>query len=368
MSRSSPPAPSGPAQDTEVQSSEVPSRRLVARRRVLGALGVAVSAVLVALALRGLDLAEVGAALRRARLLPWLPLGVGCYLVGHLVRGVRCRRLAHRWPLSSLTAANVVVLGYAGNNLLPARLGELVRIGVLARKTGMPVAEAATITVAERVLDGLAIVLLFAIAVLWLDLDGWIARLAWVAAAVFLGALAGLLAIALAPLGVERAMLAVIRPLGPRLGGMVARLYRTASAGVACFRSARMVAELAALTFVVWLLEAGMYWLVLPAVGERASWPLAFAAMGLTNLGILVPSSPGFVGSFHWFCIEALRAGGVAAPVAAAYAVIVHLGFFAPVTVWGAATLSVWGLGLGRTVAWGEQGEQGARAERSGGR
>jgi glycosyltransferase 2 family protein len=329
------------------------------RRRLLGALGVAVSGALVALAVRELDLAEVGAALRSARWLPWLPLGMACYAAGHLVRGWRCRRLAHRWPLPWWTAANVVVLGYAGNNLLPARLGELVRIGVLARKTGMPVAEAATITVAERVLDGLAIVLLFALAVRWLELEGWIAHLAWLAAAVFLGALAVLLAIALAPARVESVVLLAARPLGPRLGGVVARLYRTASIGVSCFRSSRGFAELVALTLVVWLLEAGMFWLVLPAVGEGWSWPLAFAAMGLTNLGILVPSSPGFVGSFHWFCMAALQAGGVSASVAAVYAVIVHLGFFVTATVWGLGTLAAWGLVLRRTVAWGEQAASG---------
>jgi len=199
---------------------------------------------------------------------------------------------------------------------------------------------------------------LFALAVFRLDLGGWIARLAWVAAAAFLAALVVLLSIALAPARVERLMLLTVRPLGPRLGGVVARLYRTASAGVSCFRSSRGVAELVLLTILVWLLEAGMFWLALPAVGERTSWLLAFAAMGLTNLGILVPSSPGFVGSFHWFCMEALRAGGVAVPVAAAYAVIVHLGFFVTATVWGLATLAAWGLGLGRSIRWVEHAEE----------
>jgi len=71
----------------------------------------------------------------------------------------------------------------------------------------------------------------------------------------------------------------------------------------------------------------------------------------VTNLGLLVPSSPGFIGPFHYFCSQALVAKGVDAPTALAYATVVHMAFFVPVTIWGAAAMLWYGVEVGATAA-----------------
>ena len=83
------------------------------------------------------------------------------YLSGHLLRGVRCRLLLPRAGLGFATAANVVITGYAVNNLLPARAGELARAALISQRSGLPFTESLTVTLVERLLDGLAIVGLF---------------------------------------------------------------------------------------------------------------------------------------------------------------------------------------------------------------
>jgi hypothetical protein len=77
----------------------------------------------------------------------------------------------------------------------------------------------------------------------------------------------------------------------------------------------------------------------------------AVVAMSVTNLGILVPSSPGFVGSFHFFCSQALVSQGVPEATAMGYAVVVHLAFFVPVTLWGAGAMLWYGIQVGATAA-----------------
>jgi hypothetical protein len=80
--------------------------------------------------------------------------------------------------------------------------------------------------------------------------------------------------------------------------------------------------------------------------------------MSVTNLGILVPSSPGFVGSFHYFCAKAMASQGVPAATALGYALLVHLTFYVPVTLWGAGAILWYGIQVGATAAM-------ARAARS---
>ena len=89
-------------------------------RLVLGLVGLAGSAVFVALAFRRLDFASVLSTWKTAHLFPWLPFMVASYLLGHVVRGQRLRVLVRRETFLPLpTASNIVVVGYASNNVFP---------------------------------------------------------------------------------------------------------------------------------------------------------------------------------------------------------------------------------------------------------
>jgi uncharacterized membrane protein YbhN (UPF0104 family) len=99
-------------------------------------LGGAVSLVCLWLAFRGLALAEVGRALAGARF--WL-LALALCFAGVGVRAVRWRRLL--LPVAAVRSSRlfpIVVIGYMANDVLPARLGEVVRCSVLRRREGVP--------------------------------------------------------------------------------------------------------------------------------------------------------------------------------------------------------------------------------------
>jgi glycosyltransferase 2 family protein len=305
------------------------------QRTTIVLLGAAASVVFMALALRRLDASALYASLRGRQAFPWIPLAVGSYLVGHVVRGFRCRLLvAREAALPLYTAANVVVVGYAANNVFPARLGELIRAGMLTERTGIPVAQSLTITLIERVLDGLAILTLLVVCLLSAEgaAPDFATHVVEVAAIVFGSALLGLLLAMHAP----GLVVTIASRVGSRLPhGWHDRLVRLASnvtnAGT-CLRDARGAAWLALSSLVIWVLEAGMFLAVLRAFSLPASPMLAGIAMSVTNLGLLVPSSPGFIGPFHYFCSRALMAYGIEQTPAVAYATAVHLTFFVPVT------------------------------------
>lgn len=321
-------------------------------RRWVTVLGAAVSALFLWVALRHLDLGSVRETWRAAKPLPWVPLAMLAYVVGHFVRGARLKYLVRREAgLQITTATNVVVVGYASNNVLPARLGELVRAGMLAERTGIPLTQALTVTFIERLVDGVAILFLLVGSSWATHTAGWIADLARVGALVFGLALAGLALAVLFPTALSSLASRLSQPLGSRAHDAAVGLVTSVVNGAASLRRPSDALVIGALSVVIWLCESAMFVAILPALGLPLAFGTAVIAMSVTNLGILVPSTPGFVGPFHFFCSQALQAQGVGAEVSLAYAVLVHIAFYAPATLWGAGAMLWYGVEVGATAA-----------------
>lgn len=322
------------------------------QRLALGLVGLVGSAVFVYLAARRLDLGAARETWRAARPLPWLVFGVLCYVAGHLVRGQRLRVLIRREAtLPWLTATNIIVIGYASNNVFPARLGELVRAGVLVERTGMPFGEALTITFIERLLDGIAILMLLVASTAFAVHAQWIDDLARVGGLVFGVALAVVLVGVIFPNLLLGLASRVTAPLGAKWRDRALRITTHVINGGACLRRPRTALSVSLLSILVWVLEASMFVSILPAFGIPLRFPTGALAMSVTNLGILVPSTPGYVGPFHYFCSQTLQSQGVAEATALGFAVLVHLAFYIPITAWGAAAILRYGIEVGATVA-----------------
>lgn len=322
------------------------------RRSLALILGLVSSAVFVALAARHLELAKVRSALASAALWPWVPLASVVYLSGHWVRGMRTRLLVSRDArLTVPSATNVVVLGYAVNNVLPARLGELARAGMLSRLTGLPFMQSASVTLLERILDGLSLLFLLVLGSSMSAAVPWRDQILRVGATVF-GLASVFVALAIAkPAFLVSITGTLTRPFGNRLHGVAVRVAEQLCAGVAYLRNARALLATVGLSLTVWSIEAAMFLTVLPAFGLPADPRLAIAATAVTNLGNIAPSTPGYVGPFHFFCMSSLVAAGVNESVAFSYAVVVHLSFYVPITLWGVGIAFAYGVSFSEVVS-----------------
>lgn len=309
--------------------------------------GLAVSAIFVYLAMRGLDLASLKDAFTNVQLLPWLPVGVASYLLSHLFRGIRCRMLVRNHALLSIgTATNIVVSGYGANNVLPARLGELVRAGMLAERAKMPMAQSLGVTFIERVLDGLVMLLFLVVATMTVEVAGWMRDLVIVALTVFGLATIVMIVGVLWPKLVIELTRKLTGPLGPKLQAKLVSLATHLTDAGACLRDPKDALSLGVLSIMVWAFEAGMYVAILPIFGIPMTVQYAVITMCVTGFGILLPSSPGAIGPYHYFASQVMMVHGIAAPTALAYATFVHLSWFIPITIWGAAVLLWYGVKL----------------------
>lgn len=309
------------------------------RRRLQVVLGLVLSALFLWLAFRGVDFGALGQALAMARYELVLP-ALALYFSGVWLRSLRWRAVL--WPIKPVPAHRlfpVVVMGYMANNVLPARLGEVVRAYVLGRREDVSRLSTLATIVVERVLDGLVMLAFMGLVVLILPLTAAMWRLLTAAAALFVIAAAILLSLAVAPAGSQRWARAALRPLPPRAQDVLLPLMVQVLDGLAGLRGAGGVLRALALSFAAWTVEALMYYVLMFAfdIPTSAPAPAALAALttAVANLGTLIPSSPGYVGVYHYLAKEVLMQFGVPPEPALGYVLVLHAALVVPVTLLG---------------------------------
>ena len=334
------------------------SGRIAPMKRWQFLLGVSISILLMYLALRGLHLGDVGAALREARYW-WLIPGVAVYFIGVWARAWRWHYLLR--PVKGIptkTMFPIVAIGYMGNNIYPARAGEILRAVVLKRREDVPVSASLATIIVERVYDGvvmLAFVFLNLPELARLTVDsgfvGDIQTLALWGAAAFIGVLVIFLLAAMFPKRSEDLTRWFVQRLVPEhfrenVLGIALRFL----GGLESLRSPREALMVFLTSVVIWLLETGKYWFVMHAFDFQVSFFALMLMNGIVNLATTIPSAPGYVGTFDAPGIAVLKAYGVDGAVAASYTLVLHVALWLPITLLGAYYLAKEGIKWGDDV------------------
>lgn len=326
-------------------------------------LGIAISVAAIAWAAQGVEWGEVGPALARADRGLLVLIFILSPVLNISVRAVRWQvflRPAARVTLAGATSATAI--GLMANNVLPARIGEFVRAYALGRREGIPVTTAFGGLFLERLFDGLAVVgILYAVT--WVhEFPAWVATTVRVAFYLFLGALALLFGLVARPGATVRLARGIAgRLTGGRLEEAVERFLATLLDGFRLLRNPLLVLLSFLLALVQWSLLTGLYWLGLVAFGivDGVGWTGAFFVNSVATLGVAVPSSPGFVGTFEAFIVKALEVFGIGRTAAFTYAAGFHAVSFIPTTLVG------FGYFLRAGLSWGEleRSEESVEAE-----
>lgn len=279
----------------------------------------------------------------------WATLAAVLYLFGQWLRGIRCAWILRPYRrISSWEGTQLVWIGYAANNLLPARLGELVRSYVLSRREQLSYGISLSTLLIERILDGLAIVGILWVAGGFVSRQPWIDEIGWVAGAIFMAALLVVLVARIWTTFFQKTLSWMVQflPQGP--GKTIEGFGHRLLDGTSCLGWDRYLPGILGMSVMIWLVEGSMFAVMLVAFGWPLSWLAAYLAMSITNLGVLVPSSPGHLGTFHAFCAKVLLLVGVVSSKsdALSYAAAVHLLQLVPVTILGLWALHHYGFNL----------------------
>lgn len=320
--------------------------------------GIGISIAFVWLLLRGVDAKEGTSLMTVMSHIDWrfAALAAAIYLFGHYLRGIRNAWILHPYHrLSFWNATQIVWIGYAANNVLPARLGEFFRAYVLTHREKVPYGISLSTLLVERILDGLAIVGLLFVAASYAPHHPFIEKLAWVAGAIFAGAMAVVLLARLWS-GLFRALMAMVcQWLPAAIGGKIEGFGQRLLEGMACLQWDKRLPGILVMSVLIWIVEGGMFLVMLKAFSLPMTLLAAYLAMTITNLGVLVPSTPSNMGTFHYFCTKGLLLSGAitASTTGLGYAIALHALQVIPVTLLGLWALYSYGFNL--SVMWREE-------------
>lgn len=329
-------------------------------------IGLAISLVFLAFFLYGANFEEIKRAFKDANYFI-AALSLPVYFLGIWVRTIRWQYLLR--PVARPSTARlypVVIVGLMANNIIPARVGELVRAYVLGERERVSKASALGTIAVDRLFDGLTLIpmlLLFApfvggedkFELGWINVSVGFEGLAVIMAVLFGIALAVLFVLAFS--GRWRARIdGLIHRLTPaRLRPSVEGIAHAFFKGLDSLRSpADMVAALL-LSAVSWVLEATMYYIVGLAFDIHAGFQVYLVITAAANLAIAVLASQGGIGPFEFVAKQTLIAaafGGASATpeqgdLATAYAIGLHALLLLPVIALGLYFLGTMGLSLG---------------------
>lgn len=324
-------------------------------------LGVLISAVLLYFTLRTLKFGEFWLVVKNAQF-GWLIPGVVVYFLGVWVRTWRWHYLLR--PLKKISTASmfpVVTIGYFGNNILPARAGEVLRAFVLRKREGVPVSASLATIIVERIFDGVVMlgfvfINLPELARLTGDAGFFgsinIRDLALIGTVLFVGALMVFLLAAMFPQVTERLVVRAIGRFVPQAArSKTLEVTQRFLSGLASLRSPQEVLMIFFTTAIIWLLETGKYWFVMHAFPFEVSFFTLMLMNGVVNLATTLPSAPGYVGTFDAPGIAILMAYGVDQAVAAGYTLVLHLALWLPITLVGAVYFLREGLKWGQNYS-----------------
>jgi glycosyltransferase 2 family protein len=279
--------------------------------RVAMAAGVLLAIVLLYLAFRGVDWDEMLATLRQGSPGTLLLAGV-IFTFSCLMRGLRWRvLLSAEKLLPPLLVFSANMIGYLGNNFLPARAGEVIRSVMVGQRGGISKSFALATALTERIMDAVLLVLISAVSLLALRTVP-----EWLLPALRVMAVAGVVGVGLVFVAPRMSGLAdrlIGRlPLPERIREPLGRMMASFLLGTGALQNFSRLGQFLGFSALIWTLDMLTALTVGRAFGLELSPPLVLVLLAALGLSSALPSTPGYVGVYQFVAVNVLTPFGFA--------------------------------------------------------
>jgi hypothetical protein len=309
-------------------------------------LGLAVTGLFLYLVLRQLDTQALRLAVVQAQY-GWLVPAFVVYIFGYLIRALRWKYLLNTVkPMPWTRLLPPLILGFTVNNILPARAGEFVGAYVVGKREGVSKTSAFATVLMQRVYDGLVMVL-FAVLVLtffkmpahlagsetqFVDMVNLVVK---VTAGMFVVLFIALFAIITWQERFSSVFGKAVQYLPQAIAPKVEKLSQSFLGGLSVMRNRRDSLMAFFFSLLAWTGESAAYYFVMRAFGLDLPGYVAVMLMAVINLGIMIPSSPGYIGPFEFFGVGTLLLFGIPKSESLPCILVIHALVWLPITVWG---------------------------------
>jgi uncharacterized protein (TIRG00374 family) len=297
-------------------------------------LGFIVSVFFLYLVLRQIDYQALAQAIRGVNYF-WVAMAIGLHFIGFYLRTLRWKFI-----LRTLKEVRVrelfpyLAIGYMANNVLFLRLGEVVRAHITGRRFGLSRSSMIAVILAERLYDGLSLVILFSSLILFLRVPEEM-KTTLLFASILFGIVA--LGVFLLP-WLEKtsfvkkffSWIESFKRLKRPFLSLLAFLE-----GLKTLKSPLDVMAVLGTSLLIWLIEAGMFYLIAIGFGLELNLAQTAVISLVAGLSTLIPSGPGYVGTFEFFFVQSTVLFGIDRNVAVSYAFLTHFAQWLPITLLG---------------------------------
>lgn len=263
--------------------------------------------------------------------------------LSYFFRAVRWKYLLS--PLKKIPAGNLfsaTIIGYMANNILPARLGEFVRAYVLGEQEQLDTSAVFATLVLDRLSDGFTVLILLLLTLFTLrfpagneSVQNGLVLGGYVTLAIYLVVVAFLVVLKRNTVRTLHFLEKMLRPFPKGISGRIIPLLGSFLDGVRLSTQKGELFAIGASSVVVWGLAILPIDLVLRSFGISLPLTVSMFVLVLLVFAVMVPASPGFVGTYHAACVYGLLAFGIPREKALSVAIIVHGINFFPVIVAG---------------------------------
>lgn len=290
--------------------------------------GLAVSLFFLYLAFRKVEIVKLAESFReidyRIVLAATAPVIGACWL----------RALRHRYlietlkPVTTASLFSALMIGYTANTVLPARLGEILRAYIIGKREAIPLSSTFASIVIERVIDVLSLLLLIVLIASFYPLPREVSISSYLTFSFFSLMILFFWILKKWP---EKLLVTVQFLIGlgsSRIAEKIATLILTFRDGLVPLKTRKDYLFVFVMSGLIWLCYALVYYLGFQAfdflVRFKLPWSASFVVMGITTISVVIPSSPGYVGTFHWLNMISLALFNIPNSDALSYAIVIH--------------------------------------------
>lgn len=301
--------------------------------------GISIGAIFLYLSFRNVNINDMVNVLTKANYW-YILLSISILMFSHYLRALRWQLFLT--PIKTINSGSLfsaLVIGYAANTFVPAHLGEFLRAFVLSKKHNIFASTTFASIVLERIVDVLSLILVMVLVIFIHPFPYWVVQSGII---MLIGAIClfvTLISLKLFETKTSRLIHILFKPLPEKIGNKIHSLILHFLSGVMPLKSIWHYFYASILSVAIWFCYALIYYFCLQALNleeiYNLAWYVGLVVLVFTTISIVVPTSPGYVGTYHYLCQISLVMFGVSATEALSYASIAHAVIILPVTLVG---------------------------------
>lgn len=288
-------------------------------------LGIVISILFVYLALRNIEFDKLMATFKQLNPV-WLIPGTVLIFIVYFIKSLLWQMIlgkkyvTHRW-----TVFRIITIGFFANNILPLRLGEVVRAWLLSKKEKLPMSTALAVIIMERGSDLIAMLVYFLLMMLLVPFQPWLKLSGAVLAGV------GIVFILVILLNyrfgghIIEKIEKPLEKLHPKIGPFIHKQLDKFFEGLKLITSWQQVSGILLLALCSWFLWSLVAATCIYAMDVQLPITAAFFLIVVLNFGLMIPASPGGIGVFEFMVIVALAPFGVEKETALGIGLTFHM-------------------------------------------